>query len=88
MKQGSFNRLDIGAQYVFEDQFSIGITAANSPVKNNEHNSLISSISTFTGFRWQGFRFGYSYDFNTTQLLNTGGIHEFYVSYDFDINIR
>ncbi|ARV15351.1 PorP/SprF family type IX secretion system membrane protein [Polaribacter sp. SA4-12] len=88
MKQGSFNRLDIGAQYVFEDQFSFGLTAATSPIKNNENNSLISSISTFAGFRWQGFRFGYSYDFSTTKLLNTGGIHEFSVSYDFDINIR
>lgn len=88
MMQGSFNRLDIGAQYVFEDQFSLGVTAATSPIKNDESNSLISSISTFAGLRWQGFRFGYSYDFSTTKLLNTGGIHEFSISYDFEINIK
>ncbi len=88
MKQGSFNRLDIGAQYVFVDQFSLGITAATTPIKNNENNSVISSVSTFAGLRWQGFRFGYSYDINTTELVNTGGIHEFSISYDFEINIR
>jgi type IX secretion system PorP/SprF family membrane protein len=88
MKQGSFNRLDIGAQYVFVDQFSLGITAATTPIKNNENNSIISSVSTFAGLRWQGFRFGYSYDINTTELVNTGGIHEFSISYDFEINIR
>lgn len=88
MMQANFNRLDIGGQYVFDDTFSFGITAATSPIKNDDNTSLISSISTFAGVRWQGFRFGYSYDFNTTELLNTGGIHEFSISYDFDINIR
>lgn len=88
MMQANFNRLDMGLQYVFEDAFSFGITAATSPIKNNDNSSLISSITTFAGFRFQGFRFGYSYDFNTTELANTGGIHEFSVSYDFDVNIR
>lgn len=88
MMQGSFNRLDFGMQYVFEDQFSFGITAATLPIKNDETGTLISSINTFAGIRWQGFRFGYSYDFSTTNLLNTGGIHEFSISYDFEIDIR
>ncbi|AUC85313.1 hypothetical protein CW731_08420 [Polaribacter sp. ALD11] len=88
MMQGKFNRLDVGTQYVFDDTFSFGVTVATSPIKNNANTSFINSISTFAGVRWQGFRFGYSYDFNTTELLNTGGIHEFSVSYDFDINIR
>ena len=88
MMQGKFNRLDIGAQYIFEDQFSFGITAATTPIDNSETGSLFTSLSTFAGVRWQGFRFGYSYDLSTTELVNTGGIHEFSVSYDFDINIR
>jgi type IX secretion system PorP/SprF family membrane protein len=88
MMQGNFNRLDMGAQYIFDDEFSLGITAAASPIKNDKDAALISSISAFAGVRWQGYRFGYSYDFNTTELLNTGGIHEFSISYDFDINIR
>ncbi|MFY9243312.1 MAG: PorP/SprF family type IX secretion system membrane protein [Polaribacter sp.] len=88
MMQGGFNRLDVGAQYVFENQFSLGITAGLTPIKNEFTTSSLSSISSFVGLRWQGFRFGYSYDFNTTNFVNTGGIHEFSVSYDFDINIR
>ncbi|WP_081817040.1 PorP/SprF family type IX secretion system membrane protein [Polaribacter sp. Hel_I_88] len=88
MMQGPYNRLDVGGQYVFENQFSLGITAGLTPLKDEYTTSLVSAVSTFVGFRWQGFRFGYSYDFNTTNLLNTGGIHEFSVSYDFDINMR
>lgn len=88
MMQGGFNRLDLGTQYVVDDQFSIGVLASTSPVKNTNQSSLISSVSVFAGLRWNGFRFGYSYDINTTKILNTGGIHEFSVSYDFIVNIR
>ncbi|WP_397447747.1 PorP/SprF family type IX secretion system membrane protein [Polaribacter sp. R77954] len=88
MKQGEFNRLDVGAQYVIDDRFSLGILASTSPMKNANQSSLISGVNAFAGVRWNGFRFGYSYDLNTTQLLNTGGIHEFSISYDFVVNIR
>ena len=88
MQQGDFNRLDLGLQYIFEDQLSFGMTIATVPKKNSKNTSTINSISSFAGIRWQGFRFGYSYDINTRELLNTGGIHEFSISYDFDINIR
>ena len=88
MQQGSYNRFDLGLQYIFEDQMSFGMMVATIPSKNTKATSTINSISTFAGIRWQGFRFGYSYDINTTALVNTGGIHEFSVSYDFEINIR
>lgn len=88
MIQGNVNRFDLGFQYIFDDEFSFGITAASSPLKSYYKSSLITSLSTFAGVRWQGFRFGYSYDINTSQLLNTGGIHEFSIAYDFSVNIR
>ena len=88
MMQGNVNRFDVGFQYIFEDQFSLGITAATSPIKTDVNSPLVNSVSTFAGIRWQGFRFGYSYDFNTTKLINTGGIHEFSVAYDFSLDIR
>mgnify|MGYP006073851053 FL=1 len=88
MQQGAYNRFDLGLQYIFEDQMSFGMMVVTIPSKNTEETSTINSISTFAGIRWQGFRFGYSYDINTTELVNTGGIHEFSVSYDFEINIR
>lgn len=88
MLQGQFNRLDLGTQYVIDDRFSMGILASTSPIKNTNQSSLISSVTAFAGIRLNGLRFGYSYDVNTTQLLNTGGIHEFSISYDFIVNIR
>ena len=88
MLQGKFNRLDLGIQYVVDNLFSIGILAATNPIQNTNQNMFISSVSSFAGLRWNGFRFGYSYDINTSKLLNTGGIHEFSVSYDFNVNIR
>ena len=88
MQQGDFNRLDVGGQYVFDDLLSLGITAATVPTKNDPNNPLLVSVNTFLGLRWEGFRFGYSYDLNTTKFINTGGTHEFSVSYDFEINIR
>ena len=88
MLQGQFNRLDLGTQYVIDDRFPLGILASTSPIKNTDQGSLISSVTAFAGIRLNGFRFGYSYDVNTTQLLHTGGIHEFSISYDFIVNIR
>jgi type IX secretion system PorP/SprF family membrane protein len=88
MLQGEFNRLDLGVQYAVDNFFSIGILAATNPIQNTNQNMFISSISSFAGLRWNGFRFGYSYDINTSKLINTGGIHEFSVSYDFNVNIR
>lgn len=84
MNQNIHNRLDLGLQYVFDDKLSFGMTMINAPNKDTS----LSSFSTFLGIRWQGYRFGYSYDLNTSDLINSGGIHEFSISYDFDINIR
>ncbi len=86
--QANVNRFDLGFQYIFDNQFSFGITTASVPIKNQNTSFGISSISMFSGIKWQGFRFGYSYDFNTTNLFFTGGTHEFSIAYDFDINIR
>lgn len=88
MVQGNVNRFDLGLQYIFDNQFSFGVTAATVPIKNQNTSSTLSSVSTFAGIKWQGFRFGYSYDFNTTNLNFTGGTHGFSVAYDFNINIR
>lgn len=88
MMQGKVNRFDLGFQYIFDDQFSLGITAATTPLRNDNNSTILNSLSTFAGVRGQGFRFGYSYDFNTTELINTVGIHEFSIAYDFNLNRR
>jgi type IX secretion system PorP/SprF family membrane protein len=89
MLQGSFNRLDLGVQYIFNEQFSLGLITTSSPLsKRSNNSSLITSVNSFAGISWQGFRFGYSYDFKTSEIANTGGTHEFSLSYDFSKNIR
>ena len=32
---------------------------------------------------WEGFKFGYSYDFNLSKIGGDGGISEFSITYDF-----
>ena len=86
MNQRTYGRLDLGLQYVFDDKFSLGMTMFTVPDKSI--NSLTSFLSTFIGLRAKGYRFGYSYDMNTSKSISLGGVHEFSISYDFDINIR
>jgi len=86
MNQRTYGRLDLGLQYVFDDKFSLGMTMFTVPDKSI--NSLSSFLSTFIGLRAKGYRFGYSYDINTSKSISLGGVHEFSISYDFDINIR
>ena len=88
MKQADSNRFDIGFQYVFDNQFAIGVTAATVPIKSNEYSTLLNSVNSFMSLKWDKFRFGYSYDMNTTKLSNTGGVHEFSIGYDFSVNRR
>ncbi len=88
MLQGRFNKLDIGAQYVYYNQFSVGLTMSTAPLDIADNSRLITSLSAFTGFKWKRFRFGYSYDVNTSDLIRTGGVHEFSICYNFYVNIR
>ena len=88
MMQGISNRLDIGLQYIFDNKISFGLVSGLSPFRKLKETPLVSTINSFVGVKWKNFRFGYSYDLNTTKLLNNGGIHEFSIAYDFNLNIR
>ena len=35
---------------------------------------------------YEGWKFGYSYSFNTTDIGKTGGVYELSISYDFENN--
>jgi hypothetical protein len=65
------------------DQFSLGLLAATNPIKTDSNSHFLTSINAFIGMDWEGFRFGYSYDFNVTQIGRTGGVYELSVTYDF-----
>ena len=82
MMQGKYDRFDIGFQYVF-DRFSLGLTAATNPIQTSEKSHFITSINPVIGMAWEGFKFGYSYDFNLSKIGGDGGISEFSISYDF-----
>ena len=82
MMQGAYNRFDLGAKYEM-DRFSFGLLAATNPIKTDPNSHFLTSINAFVGMDWEGFRFGYSYDFNVTEIGRTGGVYELSISYDF-----
>lgn len=82
MMQGAYNRFDLGAKYEM-DSFLFGLLAATNPIKTDSNSHFLTSINAFVGMDWEGFRFGYSYDFNVTEIGRTGGVYELSVSYDF-----
>lgn len=83
MKQGSYNRLDVGAKYAM-DTLSFGLLTATNPIGSDPNSHFLTSINAFVGMKWKKFNFGYSYDFNVTDIGRTGGVYELSVTYDFD----
>ena len=87
MMQSKYSRLDIGSQYVYDNTFTLGFLLATNPLKTGLSNDFLSSFDVFAGIKWEGFKFGYSYDINTSRIGATGGVHEFSISYDFSVNL-
>jgi type IX secretion system PorP/SprF family membrane protein len=87
MKQGEYNRIDFGPQYV-NGNFSVGLLAATNPIRRNPNSHFLTSINAYAGFKYEGFKFGYSYDFNTSKIGKTGGVYEISISYEFDKSDR
>ena len=57
-------------------------------VENSSFDSVLTITSgiqsnTIIGMAWEGFKFGYSYDFNLSKIGGDGGISEFSITYDF-----
>lgn len=80
MQQGQFNRLDVGALTQI-DALLLGITAATNPAKNDDNSHLLTSMNLFVGLEYTNFRFGLSYDFNTTGIGRTDGVYELSITY-------
>jgi type IX secretion system PorP/SprF family membrane protein len=85
MHQGEYNRFDIGPQYV-NGHLSFGLLAATNPIRTNPNSHFLTSLNTYVGLKYEGFKFGYSYDFSTSQIGRTGGVYEISISYEFDKN--
>jgi len=80
MKQAEYNRLDFGAQYT-QDWFTFALLAATNPVRNDPNSHFLTSMNAVVGIAWEGFRFGYSYSFNTSDIGRDGGVYELSVSW-------
>lgn len=85
MHQGQYNRFDIGPQYV-NGHISFGLLAATNPIRTNPNSHFLTSLNAYAGLKYEGFKFGYSYDFSTSQIGRTGGVYEISISYEFDKN--
>lgn len=80
MQQGQYNRLDVGSLFQF-DQFLLGLTAVTNPARNDQNSHILTSINAFIGLEYTEFRFGLSYDMNTSKIGNTRGVYEFSLTY-------
>ena len=80
MKQAEYNRLDFGAQYT-QDWFTFALLAATNPGRNDPNSHFLTSMNAVVGIAWEGFRFGYSYSFNTSDIGRDGGVYELSVSW-------
>lgn len=75
MRQSQFNRLDIGTS-VEMNMFSFGVIAATNPEGRSTNSHFLTSINPFVSMRAGEFKFGYSYDINTSRFGHSQGIHE------------
>ena len=67
MRQSQFNRLDIGASLEM-NMFSFGVIAATNPEGRSTNSHLVTSLNPFVSMRAGEFKFGYSYDINTSRF--------------------
>lgn len=75
MRQSQFNRLDIGTSLEM-NMFSFGVIAATNPEGRSTNSHFLTSLNPFISMRTGEFKFGYSYDINTTKFGHNQGVHE------------
>ncbi len=80
MQQGEYNRMDLGAMIRLE-KLMLGATAVTNPAKNNPNSHLLTSVNAFVGLELEKLRFGFSYDFNTSDIGRTNGVYELSITY-------
>ena len=74
MKQTEYNRLDFGAQYT---QDWLTFFYLPQPIAKQSNSHFLTSMNAVVGIAWEGFRFGYSYSFNTSKIGRGGGFMNF-----------
>jgi type IX secretion system PorP/SprF family membrane protein len=87
MKQSEFNRFDIGTTIIIGPAY-FGAMAATNPGGKSDNSHLLTSLNLLAGLQYEHFKFGYSYDVNTSGIGRTGGIHELGMTYQFDLKAK
>ena len=80
MQQGEFNRLDLAATAKLNKLF-LGVMAVTNPSKNSRNSHLLTSVNALLGLEFERLRFGFSYDFNTSNIGRTDGVYELSITY-------
>lgn len=80
MQQGEYNRLDIGTTIKLE-KLMLGAMLVTNPAKNGPYSHLLTSINPFVGLEFEQWRFGFSYDINTSKIGRTNGVYELSITY-------
>ncbi len=82
--QGRFQQLNAGA-YLTMEPLILGIWYKGLPFLKSANGFLNQdAISIMAGFKYQGVKFGYSYDITISKLTpSAGGAHEISLSYEF-----
>jgi type IX secretion system PorP/SprF family membrane protein len=75
MRQSQFNRLDIGTSLEM-NTYSFGVIAATNPEGRSTNSHIVTSLNPFISMRAGEFKFGYSYDINTSRFGQNQGVHE------------
>lgn len=75
MRQAQFNRLDIATSLEM-NTYSFGVTAATNPEGRSTNSHFVTSLNPFISMRAGEFKFGYSYDINTSRFGQNQGVHE------------
>jgi type IX secretion system PorP/SprF family membrane protein len=84
IKQGSFRRIDLAGTLLYSNYF-FGISLNSNLQGFSGGSTTFNSYSLFGGLNYEHLQFGYSYDFNNLKGLNTGGVYEVSVMYQFDL---
>jgi hypothetical protein len=56
--------------------------------KKTGNSHFLTSVNAFGGLQYEHFKFGYSHDFSTSKIGQTGGIYELSVTYQFDLKVK
>lgn len=75
MRQGQYNRLDVGT-IIDYGAFSFGVMSVVNLERRATNSHLLTSLNPVATFVLGDFRLGYSFDINTSGLPRTGGVHE------------